>query len=146
MECKEHCQHPISVHRLQGNSRKNSPDPDDFNSGEAQIDHGEASAVSKTVTDVHSGPYCGVQRREPPLAASSPPFPAIPTDRRLTGLGPFLLLSRFGPNRPNMLQSDPASLPSSFSFGRANPIRSDLTRFVRAIFFIFTEKPLNFPD
>ncbi|PKI30821.1 hypothetical protein CRG98_048788, partial [Punica granatum] len=64
------------------------PDPDGFNSGEAQIDHGEASVVSKTVTGIHSGPHRGVQGREPPPAAASPPFPATPTARRLTGLDP----------------------------------------------------------
>ncbi|OWM90160.1 hypothetical protein CDL15_Pgr006481 [Punica granatum] len=120
-------------------NRKNSPDPDGFNSGEAQIDHGEASAVSRTVTGVHSSPHCGVQRREPPPAASSPPFPTIPIDRRLTGLGPFLLLRRFGPNRPNTLQSGPASLSSGFSFGRAirsNPIRPNSS----SDFFLFLQR------
>ncbi|PKI78916.1 hypothetical protein CRG98_000689 [Punica granatum] len=92
--------------------------------------------MSKTVTGVHSGPHRGVQRREPPLAASSPPFPTIPTDHRLTGLGPFLLLRRFGPNKPNTLQSDPASLPGGFSLGQASPIRSNPTRFVMR-FFLF---------
>ncbi|PKI60096.1 hypothetical protein CRG98_019504 [Punica granatum] len=102
------------------------PDPDRFNPGEAQIDHGEASAVSRTVTGVHSSPYRGVQGREPPSAVSSPSFPAIPTARQLTGLDPFILLRRpsaspFGPTRPVR----PNALPSDFSFGR---VRSELIR------------------
>ncbi|PKI57551.1 hypothetical protein CRG98_022022 [Punica granatum] len=122
-------------------NKKKLPDPDGFNSGEAQIDHGEASTVSKTVTGVHSDPHRRVQRREPPPAASSPPFLAIPTDRRLTGLGPLLLLRRFGPNMPNTLQSGPASLPGGFSFGWV--IRSDPTRFIHH-FFILQRSPSTF--
>ncbi|PKI58026.1 hypothetical protein CRG98_021606 [Punica granatum] len=104
--------------------------------GSKGIDHGEASAVSRTVTGVHFGPHRGVQGREPPPAASSPSFPAIPTARRLTSLGPFLLLRRFGPFRPNTLQSGPASLPGGFPLRAGSPIRSDPTRFVRRFFFI----------
>ncbi|PKI76193.1 hypothetical protein CRG98_003420 [Punica granatum] len=99
--------------RLLPENRKNFPDLDCLNSGEAQIDHGEVSAVSRTITGVHSSPHCDVQGREPPPAASSPLFSAIPTARRLTGLGPFPLLHRsspnlFGPTRQAAQHSSPA--------------------------------------
>ncbi|PKI74790.1 hypothetical protein CRG98_004808 [Punica granatum] len=89
---------------------------------EAQIDHGEASAVSRTVTGVHYSPHRGVQGRELSPAAPSPPFPAIPTARQLTGLGPVHFLRRSSqkvrPIPAQRPQSGPAALPGGSSFGQ----------------------------
>ncbi|PKI46530.1 hypothetical protein CRG98_033087 [Punica granatum] len=115
-----------------------------LNSGEAQIDHGEALAVSRTVTGVHSSPHRGVQGREPPPAASSPPFPATPIARRLTSLGPVHFLRRSSPNHSaQRAQSGPAlfrTVPPSG--GQSDPIRSDPTHL--AIFFIYRITPQLF--
>ncbi|PKI75252.1 hypothetical protein CRG98_004292 [Punica granatum] len=125
-------------------NREILPDPDGFNSGEALIDHGEASAVSRTVIDVHSGPHRGVQGRELPPAAPSPPFPAIPAARWLTGLGPFLFLCRPSPSpfRPSTLRSGPEFFrPVSPSGRQSDPIRSDTTRFVRRFSYFYRITP-----
>ncbi|PKI18433.1 hypothetical protein CRG98_049293, partial [Punica granatum] len=74
------------------------PDPDRFNSGEAQIDFGETSAVSKTVTGVHFGPHRSVQGREPPPAAPSPPLLPIPVALSVNGPRPNSFFA--GPTRP----------------------------------------------
>ncbi|PKI72159.1 hypothetical protein CRG98_007428 [Punica granatum] len=116
----------------------------------AQIDHGEASAVTRTVTDVHSDPHRGVQRREPQPAAPPPPFPITSIARRLTGLGPFLFLRRSSPEVRPIPAQHPQSSPTLFravspSGGRSDPIRSDPIH-PAIFFFIFTEKPLNFPN
>ncbi|PKI50483.1 hypothetical protein CRG98_029127 [Punica granatum] len=114
------------------------PDSDHLNSGEAQIDHGGVPAAPRATSRVHSGSRCGVQGREPPPPASSPPLPPIPAALWLTGLGPVFFFFFRKPNpslaRPNA-QSSPASLPGGFSFGRA--IRSD--PIVRRFFFIYRE-------
>ncbi|PKI50895.1 hypothetical protein CRG98_028723 [Punica granatum] len=133
----------FQVRRSPGTNEKNSPDSDRLNSGEVSA----VSAVSRTVTDDHSGPHRGVQGRESPPAAPPPPFLATLTARRLTGLGPFLFLRRLGPNHSAQhTPVQPSALPGGFSFRRA--IRSDpIHPTIFYIFiFIFTEKPLNFPD
>ncbi|PKI38860.1 hypothetical protein CRG98_040760 [Punica granatum] len=106
--------------------------------GEVPIDHGEASAAPRAISRVHSGCRRGVQGRELPPPASSPPLPPISAALQLTGLGPFLFLCRLGPFRPNELQSDLASLPGDFSFGSTSP-----TRFV-GDFFILQRSPSTF--
>ncbi|OWM77802.1 hypothetical protein CDL15_Pgr004496 [Punica granatum] len=123
------------------------PDSDCLNAGEAPIDHDEAQAVPRAISRVHSGPHRGVQGREPPPAAPWPPLPPDPDRPWLTGLGPVRFFAgparKFGPFRPNApVQSN--ALPGGFSFERASPILSD--PIVRPFFFLFTEKPLNFPD
>ncbi|OWM77805.1 hypothetical protein CDL15_Pgr004499 [Punica granatum] len=69
-------------------SPKILPDSDCLNAGEAPIDHGKAQAVPRAISRVHSGPYRGVQGREPPPAAPWPPLPPDPDRPWLTGLGP----------------------------------------------------------
>ncbi|OWM67439.1 hypothetical protein CDL15_Pgr019899 [Punica granatum] len=79
----------------------------------------------------------GVQGREPPPAAPSPPFSATPTAFQLMSLDP-ILASQVQPKSSAQRLSRAVS-PS----GR--PVRSDPTRLF-GDFFYFTEKPLNFPD
>ncbi|PKI64494.1 hypothetical protein CRG98_015116, partial [Punica granatum] len=54
------------------------PDSDHLNSGEAQIDYGGVPATPRATSRVHSGRRRGVQGRELPPPASSPPLPPIP--------------------------------------------------------------------
>ncbi|PKI65206.1 hypothetical protein CRG98_014355 [Punica granatum] len=95
------------------------PDPNRFNSGEAQIDFGEASAVSRTVTGVHSGPHRVVRGREPPPAAPSPPLPPIPAALSVNGPRPNSFFA--GPTRPvrsaQRTQSGPALFRAVSSSG-----------------------------
>ncbi|PKI52184.1 hypothetical protein CRG98_027427 [Punica granatum] len=112
---------------------------------EAQIDLGEASAVSRAISRALSCRHRGVQGRKPLPAAPSPPSSSDPDCISVNGPRPNSCFAgpaqKFGPFGPT-LQFGPASLPGGFSFGRASPIRPDYS----AIFFYFTEKPLNFPD
>ncbi|PKI50395.1 hypothetical protein CRG98_029223 [Punica granatum] len=83
----------------------------------------------------------GAKTAAPSLVAVVAPNPGRPL---ANGPRPNSFFRRPNPSpaRPNA-QSSPASLPGDFSFGRA--IRSDpIVR--RFLFFLFTEKPLNFPD
>ncbi|OWM63436.1 hypothetical protein CDL15_Pgr022181 [Punica granatum] len=90
------------------------PYSDCLNAGEAPIDRGEAQAVPRAISRVHSGPYRGVQGRESPPAAPWPPLtarsrPPLANGPRSSSFfaGPA---RKLGPFRPNA-QSSPASLP-----------------------------------
>ncbi|PKI79300.1 hypothetical protein CRG98_000314 [Punica granatum] len=123
------------------------PDSDCLNAGEAPIDNGEAQAVPRAISRVHFGPHRGVQGRKPPPAAPWPLLPPDPDRPWLTGLDPvcFFLQAQlgssahFGPT----LQSGPALFRAVSPSGELpNLIRPDCPVF----FFLFTEKPLSFPD
>ncbi|OWM91489.1 hypothetical protein CDL15_Pgr017407 [Punica granatum] len=82
-----------------------------FDPGEVQIGHRATQAVPRAISRVHSGPHRGVQGREPPPAAPSPPLPPDPDRPWLTGLGPVRFfagpaqkLDPFRPNIPSPIQ------------------------------------------
>ncbi|PKI76187.1 hypothetical protein CRG98_003414 [Punica granatum] len=136
--------------RLQSNEQKNDSGGGEQNPArenekfalvlsEAQIDHGEVSAMSRTITSVHSSPHRGIQGREPPPAASSPLFSAIPTAR------PAQIYSAQRARRPNA-PVRPSISSKRFLLRAGSPIRSDPIRPAIFFFIIFTESPLNIPN
>ncbi|PKI41802.1 hypothetical protein CRG98_037802 [Punica granatum] len=114
------------------------PDFDHLNSGEAQIDHGGVPAAPRATSRVHSGHRRGVQGREPPPPASSPPLPPIPAALWLTGLGPVRFFSQAQP-KPSQAQRPVQPIFSSgrFLLRAGDPIQPDCP----AIFFIYREAP-----
>ncbi|PKI46438.1 hypothetical protein CRG98_033136, partial [Punica granatum] len=119
------------------------PDSDCLNSVEALIDHGEAQAVPRAISRVHSGPHRGIQGREPPPAAPWPSLTARSRQPLANGPRPSSFFCRPSPEAwPIQAQRpvQPSISSGRFLLRAGAPIRSDPTR-LSGGFFIYREAP-----